>query len=573
MFFFKCQLTLVLASALLMLSGCAQLNRPEPAPYFAETSPPLKQELRWSNGKKPKSLDPAKAASAPETDIARALYEGLTDLDPRTLDPVPAAAERWESSEDKRTWKFYIRENSVWSNGAPVTAGDFVRSWKRLADMGDKAAHRELLKNIRGLVKPRPKDTRSSPTPEIVAANTEMPLPSPEANSNAAATVTPSNAEGVVAESERVIRIDLVHADKDLPKLISHPIFRPVFEEPKAEQQVAAVTNGPFRLSSLSDESVTLERSESYWDKGSVKLERVSFVAAASPEKALDAYRSGDIDAITNAEFSPAALKLLEPYDDFRRTAFNAINLYDFNVKNAPFNDRRVRQALSYAIQREKLTEGELQGTTRPADTFLPAGSKSERRVSLDVARAQSLLEEAGFPEGKGFPKVRLALNRNDAQQRIAKAIAQMWTQNLGIETEIIVKEPIELESLKLSGEYDLIRRGIVLPTADEIASILAIFGSNGDSIPDSAKTPEPVSPFSRETSLSGPLATETLVSSLVPAPILTEDDALYELRSIPLYFATSVSLVKPYVKGFDANVLEAPSLKSVEIDPNWRTQ
>jgi oligopeptide transport system substrate-binding protein len=301
----------------------------------------------------------------------------------------------------------------------------------------------------------------------------------------------------------------------------------------------------------------------------------VSFVAAASPEKALEAYREGKIDAVTNAEFSPAALKLLEPFDDFRRTAHNALNLYEFNTTRTPFNDRRVRQALALAIEREKITEGELQGTTRPADGFLPAGGQTATRLSSDIQRAQNLLDEAGFPEGVGFPVVQLVINRNDAQQRIAKAVAQMWKDNLGIDTNLMVRDPAEVEAARASGAFDLIRRGVVLPTADETVSMLSIFGTNPSQIAaDPLATPEPTLPFRRETN-GGPSAPTEPAAPIEPAAttVLTEEEALYQLRSIPLYFPTSYSLVKPYVKGFDLNALDAPSLKSVEIDPNWRTR
>lgn len=569
--FIKVQRTLVTltaAAALLFVSACTQLKQPEPAPYFAETPPPPKQELRWSNGKSPKSLDPAKAASAPETDIARALYEGLTDLDPRTLDAVPAVAERWESSDDKRIWRFYLRKDAVWSNGKPVTPDDFVRSWKRLKTLGEDTAHRGLLVNFKNLeanVKPL-----ASPTPAQTNTNTSTPA------TDAPATVPPPVPvkEGVVAESETVIRVDLIHPDKDLPKLLAHPIFRPVFDEPGADQK-AAVTNGPFMLSSLSDEGVILDRSDSYWNRESVKLERVSFVAAASPEKALEEYQAGKVDAVSNAEFSPAALKLLEPFDDFRRTAYNALNLYEFNASKTPFSDRRVRQALALAIEREKLTEGELQGTTRIADTFLPSASSTERRLAIDIPRAKDLLDEAGFPDGEGFPKVRLLINRNETQQRVAKAVAEMWKQNLNIDTELIVKEQAELDQLRLAGDYDLIRRNVVFPTADETASMFSMFGMPTGTGADPMLSPPPTIDPSSESSSSGPSATNSSIGPIPPGPakILTNDDALYELRAIPLYFPTSYHLVKPYVKGFDGNALDAPSLKTVEIDATWRTR
>src|SRR5687768_12369940 len=90
----------------LFFSACSELEKPKPEPFYAETTPPPKQEFRWSNGKTPKTFDPALASAPPETDIVRAIYEGLTDTDPKTLKPVPATAERWESSEDFKTWTF-----------------------------------------------------------------------------------------------------------------------------------------------------------------------------------------------------------------------------------------------------------------------------------------------------------------------------------------------------------------------------------------------------------------------------------------------------------------------------------
>jgi oligopeptide transport system substrate-binding protein len=563
------------AAAALIFASCTQLKQPQPEPYFAETAAPPKQELRWSNGKTPKSLDPAKAASAPETDVARALYEGLTDLDPRTLEAVPAAAEKWEPSEDNRTWKFFLREDAVWSNGKKVTAEDFVRSIKRLGEPGTETAHRDLLANFRGLNTP-PKAAEAR-TDQVAANTAASPVPSGSVAAPSPSATPAVPEQGIVAESPTVVRIDLVHPDKDLPKLLAHPIFRPVFAATeKDDPKAAPITNGPFKLASFNAESLILDRSDTYWDRESVKLERVSFVAAASPDKALEAYRDGKIDAVTNAEFSPAALKLLEPFDDFRRVAHNALNLYEFNTSRTPFNDRRVRQALALAIDREKITEGELQGTTRPADGFLPAGAKTGQRLASDIQKAQGLLEEAGYPDGTGFPVVQLVINRNDAQQRIAKVVAQMWKDNLGIDTNLMVRDPAEIEAARASGAFDLIRRGVVLPTADETVSMLSIFGANASQVAmDPLATPEPTSPFRRDNTNGGPSAPTDPAAPTAPAPtaILTEEEAMYQLRSIPLYFPTSYSLVKPYVKGFDLNALDAPSLRSVEIDPNWRTR
>ena len=141
--------TVALFLLLLIMSGCDAVEQPKTTPYYAEPAPPKVAEFRWSNGKLPKSLDPAFAAAAPETDIVRAIYEGLTEIDPKTLEPRPGVAEKWSSDESFTNWTFQLRANAKWTNGSAVTARDFERSWQRLAAMGDAAAHPELLSNFK----------------------------------------------------------------------------------------------------------------------------------------------------------------------------------------------------------------------------------------------------------------------------------------------------------------------------------------------------------------------------------------------------------------------------------------
>lgn len=576
-------------------SGCSNIGSPSSTPFIAQTSPPAKQEFRWTNGKMPKSLDPAKASAAPETDLVRALFEGLTDIDPRSLQEIPAVAEKWTSSDDNKTWRFVLRADAKWSNGRSVTAHDFVRSWTRAAAMGEQAPHRELLNNIRGMrelmtarpasaidipaiAAPRENESSSSttteptrddmipdlgpPPPPIGSGNTNPVKPSP----------SPESALGMVAENDTTLKISLILPDKDLPKLVASPIFRPTAGEIPASVAAGAdlVTNGAFRLSTVGADGITLTRSENYWDRQSVTLERVRFVPKESAERALEAYRSGEVDAVTNADFEPLALKLLSPFDDFRQTTHSGVNFYQINYDREPFKDRRVRQALAVAIEREVLTDGELESSTRPALTFLPFGRKNATKLSQDRDLARQLLEDAGFPDGLNFPVIRLVVNRNDTQQRIARLVARMWKRNLNLDTEIIVKTLPEMEAIRLSGDYDIIRRGVVLPSNDEAMSLLSIFGNGSEFAPPAANMPASASDKESGPNASG----DTDISSPanMPAPaILTEDAALSELRAIPLYFPTSYSLVKPYVVGFEMNGLDAPSLKRVSIDNNWQ--
>src|ERR1043165_6576161 len=144
----------MLATAFVTMSlfvSCTQVKPPASEPYLSATAPPQKQELRWSNGKLPKSFDPARAAASPDSDIVCALYEGLTEIDPATLNAVPAAAEKWSVSDDGKVWTFHLRKDARWSNGKRVTAADFVSSWKRAAPIAGRNGHPELFDNIIGL--------------------------------------------------------------------------------------------------------------------------------------------------------------------------------------------------------------------------------------------------------------------------------------------------------------------------------------------------------------------------------------------------------------------------------------
>jgi oligopeptide transport system substrate-binding protein len=328
------------------------------------------------------------------------------------------------------------------------------------------------------------------------------------------------------------------------------------------------VTNGAFRITSVEAGGISLERSETYWNRNAVKLEGVRLVSTETAEQALAAYKAGEIDAITNASFEPLVLKLLEPFDDFRRQTHAAINFYEVNHEKPPFDDRRVREALAIAIERERLTEGEMEGQSQPALSFLPFSRNSEAVIVQDKERARELLREAGFPGGENFPVVRLVINRNDTQQRIARAVARMWKQNLDIETEIVAKENAEVEAARYSGDFDLVRRNTVFPTADEFMGILAIL-----------EPPRPqAATISTGAGASGVEADPSRSSSDTDSnqngdadPVVTEANAIYELWAIPLYFPTSYSLVKPYVSGFDSNSLDSPRLANVSINNDWQ--
>lgn len=620
-------LTLTIASG-----GCFSSDEGET--YYGRVNVPARQEFRWSDGGLPQIFDPALAAAPPDTDVVRAMFEGLTEYDPKTLTPVSGVALRWESQAEGREWTFHLRQDARWSNGERVTAHDFVRSWQRTLALGDRAPHAKLLANLEG-VRSKPTTPAGLPSPAASPVkNDETATAAGGAAAGASRVVEPNASPspakgelGVEALNDYTLKVRLQRPDKNFPALVAHPVFRPVYQpesakigeadrqdgavEPSAaerakdgarqETDARVISNGAFNLRAQAADGVVLERADSYWNAKIVSLERVRFVAAPDAEAALSAYRAGEVDAVTNANIEPLAMKLLTPYKDFRRATFGALTFYDFNITRPPFGDLRVRQALSLAIDRERLSADTLGGATEAAAKFLPANAEDaagvegadgkEHGVAFDAERARRLLAEAGFPNGENFPRLRLLVNRNEQHRAVAVAIAAMWRNVLGIETEIVLRNWDEYEAALHAGDYDVARRSVVMQTVDEETNMLAMFdpdrlsvgtsegassGSSGGgegTEANAAPTPraeprgEPVVGAEESPGSGGGAASPSKAAQL----ILNEGQALKELPAIPIYFASSYALVKPYVAGFDANLLDAPSLQHVRIETNWQ--
>jgi oligopeptide transport system substrate-binding protein len=607
----------ILGALLVALSavggGC--FSGDEGEAFYGRVVVPRAQEFRWSDGGLPRVFDPARAAAPPDTDAVRALYEGLTDYDPRTLHPAPAEAYRWESADNNRVWTFYLREDARWSNGDPVTAQDYLHSWQRALRLGEAAPHVALMRNL--LAPParrEPESQREQQTDQLAHEQTATGSATNERTPTAEATPKPvvpsmsgTEATGqkgredktlaVEALEDHVLRVRLQRPDPDLPSLLAHPVFRPVHasliaEEKEREASALAngvegkgaatsqpvISNGAFRLTEATDEGVVLERGVSYWNASQIALDKVRFVGARDTEAALNAYRDGAVDAVTNANIEPAGLKVLASYKDFRRTTYGALTYYDFNATRPPFDDRRVREALALAIDRKRLSDDTLGGSTVPAAEFLPPVSGAEKNndddaLSFDPARARRLFAEAGYPGGYGFPKVRLLVNRNDQHRQVAETVAEMWKNVLGIETEIELKSWDEYETNLRAGEYDLAKRSALMQTPDEQENMLAMFsperfdfdaGEANAAASGGSTVAQPGDASRRD--IEGHATKPTAV-----AAVLTESQALHDIPAIPIYFASSFALVKPYVNGLDANLLDAYSLQRIRIDTGWK--
>lgn len=540
--------------------------------YYGAAVPPPRQEFRWSSGGLPQMCDPARAAAAPDTDLVRALFEGLTEYDAQTLAARPAAAVKWAASADYREWTFTLRPNALWSNGDQVTAGDFVRSWRRLLELGEETPHAKLFDNIEG------SQQRQIQTPPLSAGTAQ----------SAHSLDAPLALFGVQAVDNLTLRVRLVRPNPHFPELLAHTAFRPVHRRDSESSwpiSVAArpASNGAFQLGEATAEHVTLERASNYWNATQVALERVKFIKTRDTESALSLYRAGDIDAVSNASLEPLVVKLLSPYRDFRRHTFGALVYYSFNMTRAPLTDRRVREALAIAVNRERLCADIMDGATEPAAEFLPDWSgerrtfNNARSLQYDAARARQLLSEAGYPGGQNFPRLKLLVNRNDQQRAVAVAVVEMWRATLGIETDLEIKPWDAYVAALNAGDFDVARRSLVLHTTDEATNLHRMFAPHmmqnqtEDAITEQTEENEANNdPGTRDDTATAQIANGERNSMLVGEMIFSEEQALLMVPAAPIYFSSSFSLVKPYVQGFHSNLLDAPSLQSVSINQTW---
>ncbi len=396
----------------LLVTGCARREAK------TENEHPA-QILRLGNGAEPQDLDPQLMTAFTDQNIALALFEGLCALDERTSAAVPAAAESWETSADGLTWTFHLRAGLQWSNGEPLTAADFVASWRRALDPALAAEYAYLL----------------------------HPLKNAEAlNTGKLADFTQL---GAAAPDDRTLRLTLERPTPYLPALAANPVWFPV--NPRVLATFGAVHqrgtkwtragnlvgNGPFVLSEWSPNArLNVVRNPHYWDAASVRLTGITFFPTENLDVDERNFRAGQVDITYELPLSKV--------DTYRRTAPQNLRLdpfletffLRFNTTRAPLNDARVRRALSLCIDREQLARTLLRGTRAPAAHFTPpgcAGYTAQTRVPTDFAGARALLAAAGFPGGRGFPAFEVQVRNDELHAKVVEIIQALWQRELGI--------------------------------------------------------------------------------------------------------------------------------------------
>lgn len=474
--------------------------------------------LHRGNGGEPQTLDQAHTLNSSEECILKDLYEGLTIYD-ATGQIISGVAESWTLSSDALTYTFKLREDARWSDGSQVTAEDFVFSFQRIEDPGTAAGYASILYPI--------KNAERINGGEI-----------------------PPSELGVKAINEKTLEITLERPTPFFLQLLAHmtalPISKASFEKNGADfvKPGVMVSNGAFKLAShVPNDQLIVEKNPSYWDAANVQLDRVIFYPIGGEAAAVRRFEAGEMDLVYN--FSADQLdRLSRAYgDQVRVSSTVATYYYVFDGRQEPYNDVRVRRALSMVIDRDFLAREVYPGLT-PTYSMVPPGLVSYGQPSkADFAelsqldredKAIELMNEAGYGKGGKPLDIEIRYNTSPNHERVAIAIADMWKNAFGASVSLVnLDQSSHYAYLQEDGAFNVARVSWVADYADA-ESFLALNLSTNETFnfghyknPEfdalMMKSYEEIDPAARSQLLH---EAETLLMYDQPvAPVLTEAD------------------------------------------------
>ncbi|ENM5825317.1 oligopeptide ABC transporter substrate-binding protein OppA [Vibrio metoecus] len=402
------------------------------------------QELVRGNGTEVASLDPHKTEGVPESNVIRDLLEGLVNQDANG-NVVPGVADSWETTDNK-TFTFHIRKDAKWSNGDPVTAQDFVYSFQRAVDPATASPYSWYMEY-----------TKMINAKEIIAGEKDK------------------STLGVKAIDDKTLMFELESPVPYFVMMMGHTTVKPVHKatvEKYGEQWTKPehfVGNGAYVLDKwVVNERLELKRNPQYWDDKNTVLNKVTYLPIENQVAEMNRFLSGEIQ-ITN-ELPLEHFKRLkkEHPESVQVQGQLCTYYYGFNTAKAPFDDVRVRQALSYAIDRDVISDAILGQGQKPAYFLTPeitAGFSPEMPAygkmtqKERVAEAKKLLEAAGYNKSNPL-KFTLLYNTSENHKKIATAVQSMWKTTLGVDIALENQEWKTFLDTRRQGNFDATRAG-----------------------------------------------------------------------------------------------------------------
>jgi oligopeptide transport system substrate-binding protein len=503
------------------------------------------QTLYLGNGAEPADLDPQITTAYTEYNILIALFEGLTVIDEATSQPIAGAAERWDISPDGLTYTFHLRENGRWSNGEPVTAQDFVTSYQRIL------------------------------SPALAAEYAYMLFPLKNAEVYNAGKLTDFAEVGARARDARTLELTLARPTPYLLSLIAHQAWFPVhpptiLQHGRLDQRGTRWTqpgnlvgNGAFVLKEWKQNArILVEKNPTYWNSGHTRLNAVVFFPNDNLATDEQNFRAGQLHVTYDLlpekipayrRQSPSPLRI----DPFLETFF-----IRFNVTRPPLDNKKLRQALARALDRDVICRVLLHGSRAPAHFFTPpntAGYNATANVPSDFEAARRLLAEAGFPQGRGLPQFELQMNTDAINKKVLEAVQQMWRRELGVNVRLINNDfRVYLDNMRTLA-YDISRARWV-GDYNNPTTYLDMFVTGGGNNQTGWSHAE----YDRLIAEAGRTAEQN-----ARCAILQKAEALLldEAPIAPVFFGNRVFLIHPSVKGWVPSLLGIHRYQNVWLE------
>ena len=507
----------LLLAVSILLTGCSQTAAPT-----AKV-----QKTSFNAGAEPKTLDPALSTGVPESHIQTALFEGLTRIGEGEK-VMPGIAETWTQNTDGTVITFKLRD-AKWSNGDAITAEDFKYAWLRALSPELASEYSYQLYYIKGA-----EDYNSKKgTAEAVGLK----------------VVDPKTLEvTLAAPTPYFIALTSFHT--------LYPVNKKAIEANKDWSLKAEtfVSDGPFKMKEWKhNDQVVVVKNENYWDAKNVKMAEVDFNLLEDAKAALTAFEAGQLDGTDNIPTED--IDRLKASKVLKSAPYIGTYFYRFNVTKKPFDDVKVRKALTMAINRQTLIDKVVKGGQKPALAFTPPGmvdveaGKDFRTVGgdfikEDVTEAKKLLAEAGYPDGKNWPAdATILYNTSSNHKLIAEAIQNMWKTNLGIDVKLRNEEwAVYLESQKKLN-FNISRAGWIGDYSDAMTfmDMFVTGGGNNETGWSNAEYDKQIKTIANK---SGDQKVR------IPAMHAAEKVLMDEMPIMPIYYYVNNFVLKDGIKG-----------------------
>jgi len=383
-------------------------------------------------------IDPYNTQESEGTQVEQSIFDSLTAFDP--LDPekvVPAAAESWESNEDATVWTFKLNPNGKFSDGTSVTANDFIYAWNRIANTKTKNT------------------STNEPDPSVLSYHLAS-IKGTDDSGNSDEGIS-----GLKAVDDLTLEVTLKYSYADFEYVVGHPALAPVpaklveegvdYNGEKVAYGDMPVGNGPFKMSEpwKRDQYIKVVQNENYYgDKP--YIDGIDFKIFKDPNTAYTEFEAGNLDftQIGEGKIKDASAKYgvsengytVNPGKQTLLGAENGVYYLVANLKDKDMQNKDLRKAISYAINRQAICDLALEGTRDPADNIIPPGIAGYQAgvwadAKYDIEAAKKSLADAGYPEGKGAPEITITYNNDGGHEKIMQLV-QADLQAIGLKVK-----------------------------------------------------------------------------------------------------------------------------------------